>query len=388
MTSLIFEQGVVEEKADLNPVTGRWRVVYEQEGEGARFKRVLDEDEALPDEGKGLLGVVSKVFSAGADHVVYAVSKERLLALDFPRRVPHRNNVNHFDLNFRVEYHVADPRALVERLRAGREDPLARLRDAIGEELGGACARAPWEVIRDEHAFAEMAEDLTAAGGEPLRKIQGVARYLGLAVSGVRLSLRLLEDDVQDWREATEHRRELERKRQELERRKLEEDIRDEETRRALMRDTWKGGVEALNTTFANIAGETESATGLIDNFEVLGPLFFPQMKPEARAAGALPERAPRQLAEGRNGLHGEGLPTLQRIINIIVQLNLNEGDKKPLLAAAFHLSGELLAPDAGSPDALDAYRRKYEAVLERLLDQLPDREYSALALLLTVEHL
>lgn len=388
MASLIFEQGVVEEKNDLNPVTGRWRVVYEQEGEGARFKRVLDEDEALPEEGRGLLGVVSKVFSAGADHVVYAVSKERLLALDFPRRVPHRNNVNYFDLNFRVEYHVADPRALVERLRAGREDPLARLRDAVGEEFAGACARAPWDVIRDEHAFAEMAEDLTSAGAEPVRKIQGVARYLGLAVSGVRLSLRLLEDDVQDWREATVHRRELERKRQELERLKLEEDIRDEETLRTLKRETWKGGVEALNTSVRNIGRDTDSAAKLVENLEVLGPLFFPQVKAEGRAAGALPERSPRQLAEGRNGLHGEGLPTLQRIINVIVQLDLSEGDKKSLLAAAFHLSGELLAPDADGPDALEAYRRRYEAVLDRLLDQLPEREYSVLERLLTVEHL
>lgn len=387
MASLIFEQGVVEEKTDLNPVTGRWRVVYEQEG--TRFKRVLDEDEALPEEGRGLLGVVSKVFNAGADYVVYAVSKERLLTLDFPRRVPHRNNVNYFDLNFRVEYHVADPRALVERLRAGREDPLARLRDAIGEEFGAACARAPWDVIRDEHAFAEMAEDLTAAGAEPLRKIQGVARYLGLAVSGVRLSLRLLEDDVKDWREATEHERELERRRQKLARLKLDEDIRDEETLRTLKRETWKGGVEALNTSVRNIGRDTDSAAKLVENLEVLGPLFFPQVKAEGRgAAGALPERSPRQLAEGRNGLHGEGLPTLQRIINVIVQLDLTERDKKPLLAAAFHLSGELLAADADRPDALEAYRRKYQSVLDRLLDQLPERECSVLELLLTVEQL
>lgn len=389
MARLIFEKGVVEERADLNPVTGRWRVVYEQQGEGARFKQLLDEGDPLPGEGKGLKGVVSKVFTSGPAHLVYAVSKERLLMLEFPRRVAHQNQVNHFDLNFKVEYHVTDPRSLVERLRVGKEDPLERLRDAVGDEIGGACKRVAWDVIRDEYAFAQVVEDLTSSGSEVFRKIQGVARYLGLAVTGVKLSLRLLEKDVQEWRALTAHELELAKRRRDLEVKRVDEDIRDEETKRALLRETWKGGVEALNTSVKNIGRDTDSAAKLRENLETLGSLFFPQMGAGALGSGsAPPQGSPKLLADSTNVSSAEGLSLMQRIMNQVIQLDLAESDRKHLLAAVFHLSGELLARDEDRPDALSVYQDKYRAVLDELLDQLTTQQHKMLELLLEVDHL
>ena len=70
MAKLIFEKGVVEERADLNPVTGCWRVIYEKQGEGARFKCVLDEDEDFDNGKRGLAAVLAKPFTTGPDYVV------------------------------------------------------------------------------------------------------------------------------------------------------------------------------------------------------------------------------------------------------------------------------------------------------------------------------
>jgi hypothetical protein len=384
MARLLFEKGVVRESADLNPVTGCWRVVYEKQGEGAKFKHLLDEEEGVPKSGGAL-----KMLVVRPEYIVYAVTKERHLLLDFTRRVVHQNHINHFDLQHKIEYHVGDPKALIERMRAGKEDPLARLRDTVAEEVAGACKKVPWEVIKDERLFADVAEDLSSRDGEVFRRAQEIARYLGLAVSDLRLSLRLLEADLRDWKDDAEHRRSLAGRRRQVELKRADEDITDEEVKRELIRETWRGGVKALNTTVENIGRDTDTASKLRENLEALGSVFFPQMNRGAEQSNpSLPGAPPRLLAERADGPPGDGLSLLQQLTTLIFQLDLYEEERKYLLSAVLHLCGELLWPDEERPDALAHYKGRYGEALEQLAQQMSVRQMETLRMLLNVERL
>lgn len=384
MARLIFEKGVVRESADLNPVTGCWRVVYEKQGEGAKFKHLLDEEQATPKTGGAL-----KMLVARPDYIVYAVTKERHLLLDFTRRVVHQNQVNHFDLYYKIEYHVEDPKTLVERLRAGKEDPLARLRDTVADEIAAACKKVSWEVIKDERLFADVADDLTSRDGEAFRRAREIARYLGLAVTDLRLSLRLLEADLQEWKDDTAHRRTLAGKRRQRELTSADEDIRDEEVKRELIRETWRGGVKALNTTVENIGRDTDTASKLRENLEALGSVFFPQVNQGAAPPGpALPGAGPRLLSEQANGSPGDSFSLLQQLTTLVFQLDLYEDERRSLLAAVLHLGGELLWPDEERPDALKHYQERYGDTLDQLAHQLSARQMETLELLLNVQRL
>jgi len=385
MARLLFEKGVVREVTDSNPVTGCWRVVYEKQGEGAKFRHLLDEEEPMPKSGGAL-----KMLVARPEYIVYAVTKERHLPLDFTRRVVHQNQLNHFDLYYKIEYHVADAKALVERLRAGKEDPLARLRDTVADAISGPCTKVSWDVIKDERLFADVADDLTSRDGEAFRRAQEMARYLGLAVTDLRLSLRLLEADLQDWKEDAAHRRTLTGKRRQVEIKRADEDITDEEVKRELIRETWRGGVKALNTTVENIGRDTDTASKLRENLEALGPVFFPQVSQQqgGPAAASLPGATPRLLSERSDASPGDGLSLLQQLTTLVFQLDLYEDERKSLLSAVLHLSGELLWPDEQRPEALTHYRERYAETLEQLAPQLSARQMETLELLLTVERL
>jgi hypothetical protein len=386
MAALIFEKKIVQERTDLNPVTGCWRVVYEKKGEGASFKQLLDGDAKLQTEKRGIVKAVAALVSE-PDYIVYAVSKERNLLLEFPERVAHQNNRNYFDLNFKMEYQVADPKVLIERLRVGKDDPLTRLRNTIAGEIGTASGRVAWEIIRDEYAFGEVAEELTAPDSEVFQKIQGKARYLGLEVTGIKVSLRLLEGDLREWKADVERDRTLAQKKRDLEITRVSEDIRDEEAKRHLRRETWKGGAEALTTSLHKIGSDADTAAKLRDNLEVLGSIL-PQVNVPGPQVASLPERSPSLLLSGANGLHSEALSFLQKIINLITELDLRDRERKRLLSALLHLAGELLAPDETYPDGLAHYREKYETVLEQLLNEMTVQQHETLQLLLKMERL
>lgn len=386
MAALIFEKKVVQERTDLNPVTGCWRVVYEKKGEGAYFKQLLDGEATLQTEKRGLVKAVVALVSE-PDYIVYAVSKERNLLLEFPHRVAHQNNRNYFDLNFKTEYQVADPKVLIERLRVGKDDPLTRLRDTVAGEIGAASGRVAWDIIRDEYAFGDVAEDLTASESEVFCRIQGKARYLGLEVTSIRFSLRLLEKDLQEWKDDVEHGRTIARKKRDLEVTRVSEDIIDEQAKRALRRDTWKGGAEALSTSLNRIGMDTDTAAKLRENLEVLGSIL-PQVGVPGSTVAALPERSPSLLTSGATGLQGEGLSFLQKIINLITELDLRDRERKYLLSAILHLAGELLAPDETYPDAVAHYREKYETVLDQLMNEMTVQQHETLQQLLSMERL
>jgi hypothetical protein len=388
MARLIYDKGVVQERTDVNPVTGCWRVVYEKQGEGAVFRQLLDEEEAFPKD-KGLFKtMVTKALAAGPDYIVYAVSKEQYLQLDFPKRISHQNHINHFDLNFIVEYHVADPRIVVEHLRAGPEDPLTRVREMIIIELGGACARKSWDLIKDEYAFSEVAQELTSPASEVFRRVQGKARYLGLAVTDIKLSLRLLERDVKPWKDGFEHEQILGQKIREKEIAKAEEEIKNVRTMYEAQREVVKGGAEALKDSLITIGRDTHTASQLRDNVDTLGSLFFPQMNPANTGAAALPEKPTRLLTENTNDLLGKGLSVLQQVVNMVVELDLRENEKRDLLSAIFHLSGEVLATEETHPDALTDFRETYRVILKQSMRDLSTQQYNTLERLLNVERL
>ena len=389
MARLIYEKGVVQERTDVNPVTGCWRVVYEKQGEGAAFKQVLDEEAAFPKD-KGLFKtIVTKALAAEPTYIVYAVSKEKFLQLDFPKRIAHQNHHNHFDLNFKVEYHVADPKVLVEHLRAGAEDPLTRLREMIITELGEACAGQSWDIVKDEYAFGELAQELTSPASDVFRRVLGKARYLGLAVTDIKLSLRLLERDVKEWKDEVEHGQRLGQRIREKEIVKAEEEIKNVRTMYEAQREVIKGGAEALNDTLKNIGGDTRTASQLRNNLDTLGSIFFPSMNPANDGAAALPERSPKLLsAENTNDLIGKGLTVLQQVVNMVVELDIREKEKRDLLSAILHLSGEVFATEETYPDALTAFRQAYRKILKQLERNLSTLQYNKLKLLLDIDSL
>lgn len=390
MAKLIFEKGVVQERADLNPVTGCWRVVYEKLGEGARFLRLLDEEEDFHTEKKGIFKtVMSKALASEPQYLVYAVSNQKNLLLDFPRRVVHQNQVNHFDLYLKVEYHVSDPKVLVVRLRAVNEDLLAKLRDVIGDEVGRACSRIPWDIVKDEYAFNDMADDLTAPETELFRRLQGKAHDLGLTITDIKLSLRLLEIDVAEPKKISEHQRILAQKSRDLQTAKAEEDIKDVTKMRALRRDTWQGGTQAIITSLNKIADDTDTSSKLRETFNDIGSIFYPQMgnTPGAEAQ-SLPESSTKLLTERANVLPGKGLSVVQQVVGVVIQLDLREREKRALLSAIFHLAGELLAAGESEPEALAHYKEKYQLILEQFLHEFDVQQHETLASLLNMERL
>ncbi len=299
MGTLIFEKGVVQERTDLHPVTGCWRVVYEKQGEGARFLQVLGEEEAFSDERSGLFKkVVYKTFAAGPEYLVYAVSQDRHLMLEFFRRVAHQNQLNHFDLYFKVEYHVSDPKVLVTRLRTLKEDVLDKLRDTIGDEISGASARIPWESIKDEYLFSEVVDDLTDPDRSLFRRLQSKAHDSGLALTDIKLSLRLLEIDVTEPKRDFEHQRDLAQKRRDLSLTQANEDIKDLTKIRELRRQTWEGGTKAITASLEKIADDTDTAAKLRDNLNEIGGVFFPQIDTPGVEAPSLPEKSSKPLAD------------------------------------------------------------------------------------------
>jgi hypothetical protein len=391
MAKLIFDKGVVQNRTDLNPVTGCWRVVYEKLGEGARYKQTLDENEHLANRREGLVkGMVSKVFASEPEYTVYAVSKEEHLLLEFSERVQHQNQVNYFDLCFKVEYHVADPKALVEHLRAGKEDPLARLRDTVKDEISRASKKVAWENIKDEYAFSEAADELTSPQTEISRKLQGIARYLGLAITEIKLSLRLLEKDLQEWKDKTEHERILAQKGRDKQITSVNEEIKDVKAMYEIRRKTWQNAADALNTGLINIGQETNTADQMLNNVKTISAVFSPLTNTSGLAAdgSSLPERAPRLLTDKTNGALGGGLSSLLQVVNLVSGLDLREKEKQHLLAAVFHLAGELLAADEEQPEALAYYRDKYQTILDTLMHELSVHQYNTLKVLLNTEQM
>jgi hypothetical protein len=390
MAKLIFDKGVVQERADLNPVPGFCRVVYEKLGEGARFLRLLDEEEDFHTEKKGIFKtVMSKALASEPEYLVYAVSKQKGLLLDFPRRVVHQNQVNHFDLYFKVEYHVSDPKTLVVRLRAMKEDILAKLRDNVGDEVGRVCARIPWDVVKDEYAFNDKADKMTGPETKLFQRLQSKAGDVGLFITDIKLSLRLMENDVAEPKKATEHERILAQKNRDLQITEADEKIKDLAKARALRRDTWEGGTNAIITSLNKIAGDTDTAPKLRETLNDIGSIFYPQM-PNAPGseAQALPENSPRLLAEKPGALPGKGLSLVQQVVGVVVQLDLREREKRALLSAIFHLAGELLAPGESEPDVLDHYKERYQTILDQFLHELNVQQEETLAELLKVERL
>jgi hypothetical protein len=389
MAKLIFDKGIVQERTDLNPVPGFWRVVYEKLGEGARFLRLLDEEEDFHTEKKGILKtVMSKALASEPEYLVYAVSKQQGLQLDFPRRVVHQNQVNHFDLYFKLEYCVSDPKTLVIRLRASKEDLLVRLRDIIGDEVGRVCARIPWDVVKDEYAFNDMADDMTSPQTELSRRLQSKSGELGLAITDLKLSLRLLEADVAEPKKESEHQRILAQKSRDLQITHANEDIKDVSRMRELRRSTWEGGTQALITSLNKIAGDTDTAPKLRETINDIGSIFYPQMPNTPGLEAHLPESSPRLLAEKPGTLPGKGLSLVQQVIGVVIQLDLREREKRALLSAIFHLAGELLAASESEPEALDIYKEKYRTILEQFLHELNVQQHEMLASLLGLERL
>jgi hypothetical protein len=390
MAKLIFDKGVVQERADLNPVTGCWRVVYEKLGDGARFLQLLDEEEDFQTEKKGIFKtVMSKALASEPEYLTYAVSKQKNLLLEFPQRVVHQNQINHFDLYFRVEYHVSDPKALVVRLRAVKEDLLVKLRDIIGDEVGRVCRRIPWEIVKDEYAFNDMADDLTRPDKELFQRLQNKAGDLGFAITDIRLSLRLLEIDVDEPKKVSEHQRILAKKVRDLQLTQADEDIKDVSKIRALRRERWDGGTRALITSLDKIAGDTDTATKLRETLNDIGSIFDPQMaNAPGSEAQSLPESSPRLLSEKTGGPLGKGLSVVQQVVGVVVQLDLREREKRLLLSSIFHLAGALLESGESKPEALEHYQEKYQTVLEQFLHELSTQQHDTLTSLLSIERL
>jgi hypothetical protein len=383
MAKLIFEKGVVEERADLNPVTGRWRVVYESrgEGEGERFKCLLGEDEDFDDGKRGLSALV-KHLTAGPDYVVYAVSQDKHLLSVFTERVDHQNHLNHFDLTLTLTYYVSDPKLLIRQLRASQDDPLTRLNDTALKEVGGACARLAWETITDEHEFAKAAADLTAPGSLTARAVHSMARDLGIAVSNIKVGLRLMEEDVLEARRRREHAFMLAEQQRKLEETHAKERIKDAEEMSKQRRNV----AEAITDSVRAIIGGTESVDKLRNTVNSLGSLNIPSLTDTG--AGAPPPDGTKRLLREKTSRGDAGGTLLEEIVDLIGELDLREMERRKVLAATYHLAAELLAADEARPDALAYYQEKYHARLEELETDLRTQQYDTLALLLEVEHL
>ncbi len=213
MSNLTISENLVRE-VPLAPLPAHALVVYKVVNGGRTFQGELSPEQQFQEEKTSWW---KRFRSDPPSYLAYAVNLNEHLRLQFSRRVLLQNQVDGFDLIFKLKYHVSSPRRVVERLS---EDPLSKLQNEIIDLITDVVSNEEWDAIRDR--FNLVADNALA---HTLHEISNQATYWGFAVDSVKLERQLPEGIVEPIFTKREKDLEIEKRRIEAEAEKRQADI-------------------------------------------------------------------------------------------------------------------------------------------------------------------
>lgn len=218
MSNLTISENLVRE-VPLAPIAGHALVVYKRVNGIRTFLAELNPEQQFREERTSWW---KRFILDPPSYTAYAVNLNDHLGLRFSRRVLLQNQVDDFDLIFRLRYHVSAPRKVVDRLS---EDPLLNLQKEIIEVVTDVVSNEEWEAIRDR--FNLVADNaLTHTCDE----ISDLAGRWGFAIDVLKLERQLPEGVLQPGLTRKEKELEIERHRLEVEAEKKRLNIANQKT--------------------------------------------------------------------------------------------------------------------------------------------------------------
>lgn len=378
MTNLTFER-VVKLAPDLNPVVGHDLVIFEKIGAGKKPPFIVRADEQYQ-EPKGLKAWLSKQ----PDFVAYAVNMDESLALDFTRRIQPDGNseARPFDLEFKLRYRVTSSETVVRRLLATTDrDPLARLQDGICEAVSDLLANTRWDMI-----FQRFDEVRREVAPEALRIIEGLSTHLGLSVTRLNLSRRLLGWDGEHINALDEIRRkdELDREKRKWELLSIDEKRRLESADAGTL--LLRQGVKAVADYIVKSAEDHDSAKGLIKDLrDVID--FVGNPAGHERGLTAIGSTDGGTI----KGLISDSGHKLKDLLNSTIDcashINCEPDRRKALVSAILHIVAELITDGGNASERARPYGEKLSHTIGELrLNGLPDEQRDRLLTFLNYE--
>lgn len=186
MTNLTQEQNLVRYVPGVDSVPDHYLVVYKQIGAAREFRGCL-----LPGE-----KLKRNLFESPESFVAYAVPRDEHLRFRFSRAHDTHDQVHSFTLYFTVEYRVANPVLLLEKLHS---DPIRRLEQEIDTVLAQAKKSVDWATIEREDIDLENVLFFRTALGDTISNLEKLRRFAlgqGLELDRIAVSRRLADADV------------------------------------------------------------------------------------------------------------------------------------------------------------------------------------------------
>jgi hypothetical protein len=205
MSNLTISENLVRE-VPLAPLPAHALVVYKMINGGRTYQAELSPEQQFQEEKTSWW---KRFRSDPPSYLAYAVNLNEQLRLQFSRRVLLQNQVDVFDLIFKLKYHVSSPRRVVERLS---EDPLLKLQNEIIDLVTVIVSNEEWDAIRDR--FNIVADKALAHTQD---EIFDQAVHWGFAVDSLRLERQLPEGVIDPIFTKREKDLEIEKRRFEAE---------------------------------------------------------------------------------------------------------------------------------------------------------------------------
>jgi hypothetical protein len=213
MSNLTISENLVRE-VPLAPIPGHALVVYKRINGGRTFQAELSPEEQFKEEKTSWW---KRYLSDPPSYTAYAVNLNEQLKLKFSRRILLQNQIDGFDLIFRLKYRISSPRKVVERIS---EDPLSNLQNEIIDIVADVFSNAEWDAIRDR--FNPIADDALAITRD---EIDALAAHWGFTIETLKLERQLPEPELQIGLIKKEKTGEVERHRIEAEAEKKRREI-------------------------------------------------------------------------------------------------------------------------------------------------------------------
>ncbi len=351
MANLTTAEKLVQERPDLNTLSGHALVVFEKKGEGHEVREIV-----LP----GQTFKEKKSFSLfnRSSYFAYAVNLDERLRLEFADRVDLQDHLHSVDVTFYIEYCVTDPKLVADKLNS---DPLKRLRDRIKQVIGLSLSVERWEEIRDD--FLMVKARILGNDSASVEEVRDFANDVGLAVKGLELKVRLQEIDRKI--DAIERNKTVKAAQvvADLEIQSLRDNY-------AIGRKAREKMVDAMTTAVGNLADKTDNADALGRNVGAVTQAlsaFTQPLVPDGRKDS----RYPLLNAASNKRLLGESSTgSFSLIIGVLEQVNgidCSATQKNRLMSAILHLIGELLLGDDGDPEKVDEHGASVREQLSKM---------------------
>jgi hypothetical protein len=311
--------------------------------------------------------------------VAYAVPNAPNLRHDFSRPGQTVDQQHSFTLHYRVEFRIAAPVVLVERLAS---DPLQRLEDEVHSLLGGKVRLLAWEAIVEEgedlgERLLLEADAERSDGPSLLHRLQAFASHLGFDVSWIALSRTLPETETVVRRnvEATkrdvmdlEHETYVHGEGLQLEKEMLAERRKINAAKGAAVR-TWVGAVGDQGAVVVeNAVRGIQDFPGIQGAFEVMV-----QAARILEGTGGAPELAlPGASTRALSAADAKAFGSLQGLLGDLAlefaKLPCPGPERRRLMSAALHLIAELLLDTS---DGVATYRDTIDGAFREYADKL-----------------